>query len=121
MSYELELISLRCNKTQETKDEPYIVVNHYIEWGPIPISTGATKPINKRIGFEHEISLELHDANPPSVPNRQDDYIGSIRLSEFEIKSLVDNQNTPQKYDFCRGNRAIGDASYTLIYDLHKV
>ena len=121
MSYELELISLRCNKTQEIKSEPYLMVNHYVEWGPLKIDTGVVELIDKRIGFEHDINIELHESNPHDVPHRKDDYIGTMNLSESKIQSLASGLHSPQKYDFYDDSQIVGSISYTLIYDLHKV
>lgn len=121
MSYELELISLRCNNTQEIKDEPYLTVNNYLEWGPLTLYTGAIEPINKRIGFDHNLSVELHESNPHNSREREDDYIGTMNLSQFEVESLASHPHPPQKYNFYGENQMSSGVSYTLIYDLHKI
>lgn len=121
MPYEIELISLSCLDAQERKDEPYLIVNDQIEWGPTEMRTGNTQTISRRLSFDHEIRVELWESDRRNVPNRKDDHFGTMHLSEREVIGLIRGDRYLLTHTFERDPGIVGDARYTLTYDLHLV
>ena len=119
MSYEIELISLRCHDAQEGKDEPYLMVNGHIEWGPTEMRTGNTRTIGRRVSFNHDVRVELRESDRPRVPHRKDDLFGTMHLSEREVIGLIHGDRHLLTHTFQRDRGIVGDARYTFTYDLH--
>lgn len=115
MSYELELISLRCNDAQEGTDEPYLRVNNHDEWGPTSMRTGSSRSIGRRVGFDHDVNVELREKDVS-----RDDWIGTMHLSEADVRLLIRGDHYTLTYNFYRDRGIVGDANYTLTYDLHE-
>jgi hypothetical protein len=123
MSYEMELISLRCNNAQERTDEPYLMVNGRVQWGPTSMRTGNTRTIGRRVPFDHDVTVELRESDSRRrVPDQKDDYIGAIRLDERTVRGFIrGDRGGPLTGRFSRDRGIVGDATYTLIYELHDV
>ena len=119
MSYELELISLRCRDAQEGKDEPYLRVNGHIEWGPTDMRTGNTRTIGRRVSFDHDVRVDLRESDRRRVPHRKDDHFGAMHFSEREVRGFIDGDRHLLTHTFQRDRGIVGDARYTLTYDLH--
>ena len=117
MSYKLELISLQCNNSQQRKDEPYLLVNNRLEWGPIEMVTGCIEPIDQFVIFEQDVCVELRESN-----HYKNDNIGTMHLSEFEVQSLIySNHPDPLTHNFQCDYEITSNASYTLTYDVHGI
>ncbi len=113
MPYEIELISIRCHDAQEGKDEPYLRVNGHTEWGPTGMRTGNTRTIDRRVSFDHDISVELRESD-----RGKDDHFGTMHLSEHEVTGLIRGDRYLLQHTFQRDRGIVGDARYTLTYDL---
>ncbi len=118
MPYDLELISIRCNDAQEVFDEACLRLNGSMIWRYPAMQTGLTYPFGggrgSTVSFERELSLELWEED--SVGS--DDHIGSLNLSEHRIEEMISIEHPPFTHTFSRDRGIIGDASYTLTYDI---
>ena len=119
MPYEVELISLRCNDAQEAEDEPYLLVNGNIRWGPRDMRTGSNRSIGQRVTFDHDLTIELRESDRRRVPHRKDESLGSMHLAEPEVFAFIRGDHGTLSHTFRRDRGIVGDASYTLAYDLH--
>jgi hypothetical protein len=121
--YQMEIISLRCNDTQLGRNAPYLLVNSQIAWGPKIMQTGDTRTIGRRVSFDHTLSVELRESNGtgPSMPYHKDDHIGKMTLGEIEVRQYIrDYRGGGMVVDFHCDRGIIGDASYTLTYELDE-
>lgn len=117
---QLELISLRCNDAQEREDEPYLLVNGDRQWGPQDMRTGSSRSIGRHMTFNHDVTIELRESDSRRrVPHRRDDRIGTMHLDEAEVAMLIRGDHSTLTHTFRRDRGIVGDASYTLTYDLH--
>ncbi|WP_136805155.1 hypothetical protein [Desulfosediminicola flagellatus] len=116
MPYTIELISIRCNDAQERTDEPYLRVNNSTVWGPVSMRTGQTRNINSRVEFRNDVVVELRESD-----RRRDDHFGTLRLGESDVRGLIRGDRSTLTHTFRRDRGIVGDARYTLTYDLHQV
>jgi hypothetical protein len=121
MPYEIELISIRCQDSQQSKDKPYLRVNNHVEWGPIEMRTGNTRTINLHVPFDHDVRIELWESDRRSVPHRKDDHFGTMHLNEREVIGLIRGDRNLLTHTFQRDRGIVGDVYYTLTYDLHSI
>jgi hypothetical protein len=123
MTYEMELISLQCNDAQERTDEPYLMVNGHVQWGPTSMRTGSTRRIRQRVLFDHDVTVELRESDSRRrTPHRRDDSIGALRLDERTVRGLIQgDRGGPFTRRFSRDRGIVGDATYTLTYELNDV
>ena len=115
MPYEIELISLRCNDAQESRDEPYLRVNNRTAWGPTRMHTGDTLAIGRCVAFNRDVRVELRE-----VDWSPDDHFGTMHLSVRLVRAITRGAHPPLMHPFHRDLGILGDASYTLTYDLHR-
>ena len=120
MPFEIDLISLRCNDAQEKTDEPYLLVNGHREWGPVGMRTNSSRAIGRHAIFNHDVRVELRESDRRSVPHRKDDRIGTMHISEAEVRGLIRGDRHRLTHTFHRDRGITGDASYTLEYDLRE-
>jgi hypothetical protein len=118
----MELISLQCNEAQQTIDRPYLMVNGHIAWGPTRMRTGNIRSIQRRVAFDHDVTVELRESeNNRRVPHRKDDHIGCLRLDEPTVRFLVRSERGGNLVRiFNRDGGIVGDATYTLTYELYN-
>jgi hypothetical protein len=119
----MELISLQCNDAQERTDEPYLMVNGLVQWGPTSMRTGSTRRIRQRVLFDHDVTVELRESDSRRrTPHRRDDSIGALRLDERTVRGLIQgDRGGPFTRRFSRDRGIVGDATYTLTYELNDV
>ena len=120
MSYEIELISLRCNDAKESADEAVLDVNGRTVWGPAKMGTADTKAIGRRVPFDHDVTVELREEDP-LYGRRNDTKIGgALRLSEDEVRAYLRGDHYELSHDFNWIKTREIDAKYTLWYDFHQ-
>jgi hypothetical protein len=83
--------------------------------------TGNIEDIGHRVRFDHDVSVELWDSDRREVPHRKDDHFGTVRLDEREVRGTIRAGGHLSTHTFRPDRGIVGDASYTLTYNLHQV
>ncbi|MEU8249709.1 hypothetical protein [Nonomuraea sp. NPDC048916] len=107
-TYEIELISLTCNKKQTTvgKDRPYLNIDGTREFGPVEMGKGDTESL---VGRTHQFSgtsavMELFEED-----SGVDDFLGSVIVNDTESGAGVQID----EFDHLNG------AKYTIVYEVN--
>lgn len=117
----LNLVSLRCNDAQERTDEPYLIVNGCVIWGPSSMRTGQLQNIvgEEPVYFSGggNAIVELWERDPA-----RSERIGDpLRISERLARIYAENPREDHEHVF-HGDRGIpGDATYTLTYRVSRI
>jgi len=118
MSYEIELITLKCLDAQEGKDEVSLYVNGNRAWHVEGVGTGMNILIGQRVPFDHDVTVRLNE-----VDVHRDDTIGTdLHLGERDVYGRLNGDSMgPWTHTFSwRKTRTI-DAIYQLTYNLHQI
>jgi hypothetical protein len=108
----LDLLGLQCNDAQELTDEVYIVVDGERIWAS-SLRTGNHRPIGHTFTFHEEHRIEVWEADP-----WRDDLMGVLVLSYEDAVALLRGDEGPYIHTFHRDRGIVGDATYTLHFDI---
>ncbi|MET9337076.1 hypothetical protein [Nonomuraea sp. NPDC003804] len=106
-TYTIELISLTCNKKQDSvgEDEPQLFINGVSKFGPGKMGKGDTEILTgTTFEFFSTATMELFDVDKGS----NDDFLGSVVVSSSEAGAGIQ----VEKFDHLNG------AEYTIVYEV---
>lgn len=108
----LNLLGLECNDAQELTDEVYIIVNGRRIWAS-SLRTGYHRPIGRNFTFHEDNEIEIWEED-----RFRDDRIGTMSLTYEEAIAMIRGDRGPYTQSFHRDRGIVGDATYTLHFDI---
>jgi len=111
-NFTIELIRLECNDAQQYKDYPYLKINGEPVWGPTRMRTGDILDVGVSRPFHRNVFVDLWEQD-----RRSSDHFGTMVLLLREVQEQV--SHGPLPFTFRADDGIVGDATYTLTYDLH--
>lgn len=108
----LNLLGLECNDAQELTDEAYIIVNGVRIWS-CSLRTGYHRPVGRTFTFHEDHTIEVWEKD-----RFRDDRIGIYLLMYEDAVALMRDHEGPYLHSFHRDRGILGDATYTLHFDI---
>jgi hypothetical protein len=108
----LNLLGLECNDAQEITDEAYIIVNGERIWSS-SMRTGYHRPVGRTFTFHEDNRIEVWEED-----RFRDDRIGILLLTYEDAVALMRGHEGPYTHSFHRDRGIVGDATYTLHFDI---
>lgn len=109
--------TLTCNNAQESRDEPYIVINGRRVWGARRVRTGQTLNVNVRLELDRSEAAEI-ELWERDEHGKNDDRIGGITVRYRDIRVWEESHSRPNAVFARSGRHFYGDARYTLYFSL---
>jgi hypothetical protein len=105
-TYEIDLISLTCNKKQDAigKDEPQLFIDGVSKFGPGSMGKGDMVVLTGTHQFTGTATMELFDVDPGN-----DDFLGSVTVTSAESGQGVQVET----FDH------LNHAEYTILYEVN--